>query len=205
MKKIYSLLIMFFLLTTSVFGETDVDKIVSDIKKDFEVVDSNRNLKIENTLKTGTYTTYDFIQNNNIKVATLGTYENNTETYEKFYLKDDKISYIFTEKVKYSFDNNNKNTMKIEKEEHKYYFDTNQKLVRYIAPDNKTYDGDEIPNEAFIKVESLKKNMKTHLKLSNSKEIIMEEMRKEFDEANRQINRKMEEMRREMDNFFNKF
>ncbi|WP_022819761.1 hypothetical protein [Fusobacterium russii] len=205
MKKIYGLLIMTFLLTTGAFGETDIDKIVSNIKKDFEVVDSNKNLKIENTLKTGTYTTYDFIQNNNIKVATLGTYENNTETYEKYYLKDDKISYIFTEKIKYSFDNNNKNTMKIEKEEHKYYFDDSQKLVRYIAPDNKTYDADKIPNEAFIKVESLKKNMKTHLKLSSSKEIIMEEMRKEFEEANRQMTRKMEEMRKEMDNFFNKF
>lgn len=205
MKKFCTFLVTAFLLTINSFAQTDVEKIVSDIKKDFEVVDSNRNLKIENTLKTGTYTTYDFIQNNNTKVATLGTYENNTETYEKYYLKDDKISYIFTEKIKYSFDNNNKNTMKIEKEEHKYYFDTNQKLIRYIAPDNKTYDGDKIPNEAFIKVESLKKNMKTHLKLSSSKEIIKEEMRKEFDEANRQINRKMEEMRREMDNFFNKF
>ncbi|MDO4689693.1 MAG: hypothetical protein Q4A58_00125 [Fusobacterium sp.] len=205
MRKIYSFIILIFLFTVNAFAEVDVNKIVSDIKKDFEIMDSNKNLKIENTLKTGTYTTYDFIQNNNIKIATLGTYENNTETYEKFYLKDDKISYISTEKIKYSFDNNNKNTMKIEKEEHKYYFDNEQKLVRYIAPDNKSYDGDKIPNEVFIKVENLKKNMKTHLKLSSSKEIIMEEMKKEFEEANKLMTRKMEEMKKEMDNFFNKF
>lgn len=204
MKRICSFVFMFFLLTVVSFAETDVNKIVAGINKDFDIFNSKRNVKIENNLGTGTYTTYNLLQNDNIKKLTLGHYKNNTETYEEYYIKDNKVNFIFTEKTLYSFDNTNKNTMKIEKEVHKYYFDGNQKLVRYIAPDEKIYDMDMIPNNAKEKSEELKKNIKIHLNEENSKDV-MAEMKKEFDDTNKEMMKKFDEMKKEMEDFFEKF
>lgn len=200
MKKMYSLVFMFFLFTVSAFGEVDVDRIVNQIKKDFEVVEAKRDIKIENNIGSGTYTTSNVIQNGNIKRISFGHYANNIENFEEYFLKDGKIQLISTEKIEYSFDNKNKNTVKIEKEEYKYYFDENQKLIRHIASDKKVYDGDQIPKEVKEKAESLKKNVKMHLKENNSKNTISE-MRKEFDSTQKEVMKTMDDMRKEIDVF----
>lgn len=204
MKRICSFIFIFFVLTVVSSGETDVNKIVSRINRDFQINNSKRNIKIENNLGTGTYTTYNLIQNDNIKKLTLVHYKNNTEIYEEYYIKDNKVNFIFSEKTLYSFDANNKNTMKIEKEVHKYYFDENQKLVRYIAPNEKIYDMDMIPNNAKEKSEELKKNIKIHLNRENSKDV-MAEMKKEFEDTNKEMMKKFDEMKKEMEDFFEKF